>query len=54
MRKTPKRRVNWVFQNLFQHNKFKYNRSKNKEVELEKANLDFIVVRHFLEYIHSP
>ena len=44
----------WVFQNLFQHNKFKHNRSKNKEVELKKGNSDFIVVRNFLAYIHSP
>ena len=54
MRKTPKRGVNWGFQNLFQHNKLKHNRSKNKEVELEKANSDFIVIRHFLAYVHSP
>ena len=54
MRKTPKRGVNWVFQKLFQHNKFKYNVIKNKEIELENSNSDFIVVRHFLAYVHSP
>ena len=54
MRKTSKRWVNWAFQNLFQHNKFKYNRNKNKEEELEKANSDFIVIRHFLTYVNSP
>ena len=53
MRKTPKRVVNWVFQKLFQHNKFKHNIIKNKEIELENSNLDFIVVRHFLTYVHS-
>ena len=54
MRKTPKRGVNWVFQKLFQHNKFKYNIIKNKEIKLENSNSDFIVVRHFLAYVHSP
>ena len=54
MRKTPKRGVNWVFQKLFQHNKFKHNRNKYKEIELENSNSDFIVVRHFLVYVHSP
>ena len=55
MRKTPKRWVNWVFKkNLFKHNKFKHKRSKYKEIELEKSNSNFIVVRHFLAYIHSP
>ena len=54
MRKTPKRWMNWVFQKLFQHNKFKYNIIKNKEIELENSNSYFIVVRHFLAYIHSP
>ena len=54
MRKIPKRRVNWVFQKLFQHNKFKHNRSKYKEIKLENSNSDFIVVWHFLAYIHSP
>ena len=53
MRKTPKRGVNWVFQNLFQHNKFKHNRNKYKEIGLEKSNSDFIVVRHFFAYVHS-
>ena len=52
MRKTPKRGVNWVFQKKFQHNKFKHIRSKNKEIELEKANSDFIVVQ--LAFVHSP
>ena len=54
MRKTPKKWVNWVFQKLFQHNKFKHNIIKNKEIEWENLNLDFIVVRHFLAYVHSP
>ena len=48
------RRVNWVFQKLFQHNKFKHNIIKNKEIELENSNSDFIVVRHFFTYVHSP
>ena len=54
MRKTPKKSVNWVFQKLFQHNKFKHNIIKNKEIELENLNSDFIVVQHFLAYVHSP
>ena len=53
MRKTPKRGVNWIFQKLFQHNKFKYNIIKNKKIELENSNSDFIVVRHFLTYVYS-
>ena len=53
-RKTPKRGVNWVFQKLFQHNKFKHNRSKYNEIELENSNSNFIVVQHFLAYVHSP
>ena len=53
MRKTHKRGVNWVFQKKFQHNKFKHNIIKNKEIELENSNSDFIVVRHFLAYVHS-
>ena len=39
---------------LFKHNKFKHKRSKYKEIELEKSNSDFIVVQHFLAYVHSP
>ena len=54
MRKTPKRGVNGVFQKNFQHNKFKYNRSKYKWIELENSNSDFIVVRHFLAHVHFP
>ena len=58
MRKTPKREggggVNWVLNILFEHNKFKHNRSKYKEIELEKSNSNFIVVQHFFAYIHSP
>ena len=38
---------------IFKHNKFKHKRSKYKEIELEKSNSDFIVVRHFLAYVHS-
>ena len=53
MRKTPKRGVNWVFQKLFQHNKFKHNIRKDNEIELGNSNSDFIVVRYFLAYIHS-
>ena len=30
-----------------------YNK-KNKEIELENSNSDFIVVRHFLAYVHYP
>ena len=54
MRKTPKRGVNWVFKNLFEHNKFKHNKNEYKEIKLEKSNSDFIVVRHFLAYVHFP
>ena len=54
MIKTSKNGVNWVFKNIFEHNKFKHKRSKYKEIELEKSNSDFIVVRHFLTYVHSP
>ena len=45
-----------VFKKLFQHNKFKHNiiKNKNKEIELENSNSDFIVVRHFPVYVHSP
>ena len=52
--KTPKKGLNWVFQKLFQHNKFKQNISKYKRIELENSNSDFIVVQHFLAYVHSP
>ena len=41
MRKAPKRGLNWVFQILFQHNKFKHNRSKNREVEFKESKLRF-------------
>ena len=54
MRKTPKRRVNWVFKKLFQYNKFKHNKNKYKGIEFENSNSDFIVIRHFLTYVHSP
>ena len=54
MRKTLKRGVNWVIQKLFQHNKFKHNRSKYNEIELENSNSNFIVVQHFFAYVHSP
>ena len=54
MRKTPKRGVNWIFQKLFQHKKFKHNIIKNKEIELENSNSDFIVVQNFLTYVYSP
>ena len=53
-KKHPRREVNWVFKNLLEHNKFKHNRSKYKEIELEISNSNFIMVRHFLAYIHSP
>ena len=39
---------------FFKHNKFKHKKYKYKEIRLEKANSDFIVVQHFLAYIHSP
>ena len=54
MRKTPKWGVNWVFKNLFEHNKFKHNNNDYKEIKLEKSNSDFIVVRHFLAYVNFP
>ena len=46
--------VNWVFQKLFQYNQFKHNISKYNEIKLKNSNSDFIVVRHFLAYVHSP
>ena len=46
--------VNWVFKIFFQYNKIKHNITKYNEIELENSNSDFIVVRHFLTYIHSP
>ena len=39
---------------FFEHNKFKHKKHKYKEIELEKTNSDFIMVWHFLAYIHSP
>ena len=42
------------FSKLFQHSKIKHNISKYNEIELENSNSDFIVVRHFLAYFHSP
>ena len=58
MRKTPKREGGGGgelgLNILFEHNKFKHNRSKYKEIELEKSNSNFIVVQHFFAYIHSP
>ena len=57
--KTPKRWEregggwNWDFKNLFKHNKFKHKKSKYKEIRLEKLNSDFIVVWHFIAYVHS-
>ena len=38
----------------FKLNKFKHKKSKYKEIRLEKSNSDFVVVRHFLAYVHSP
>ena len=37
---------------FFKNNKFKHKKYKYKEIRLDKANSDFIVVRHFLAYIH--
>ena len=55
MRKTPKKGGELgFFKKLFQHNKFKHNINKNKKIELENSNSDFIVVRHFLTYVHFP
>ena len=54
MKKTPKKGGELGFSKLFQHNKFKHDRNKYKEIELENSNSDFIVVRHFIAYIHSP
>ena len=39
---------------LFKHNKFKHKINKYKETMLEKSNSNFIVVQHFLGYVHSP
>ena len=55
MRKTPERGWRgWIgfLKILFENNKFKHNRNKYKEIELEKSNSNFIVVQHFLAYVH--
>ena len=39
---------------VFKYSKFKHKRSKYKEIELEKSNSYFIMVRHFFTYVHSP
>ena len=39
---------------FFKHNKFNQKKYKYKEIKFEKANSDFIVVPHFLAYVHSP
>ena len=48
--------MNWSLKKkyIFKHNKIKYKKHKYKEIRLEKSNPDFIVVQHFLAYIHSP
>ena len=48
MRRKLNKGVNWVFQKLLQHNKFKHNIIKNKKIELENSNLDYIAVQHSL------
>ena len=49
--KHPKLGVKYFF---FKHSKFKHKNHKYKKIRLEKANSNFIVVRHFLAYIHYP
>ena len=39
---------------FFKYNKFKQRKHKYKERRLERENSDFIVVQHFLAYVHSP
>ena len=53
MRKTPKRGWIGFFKFFFNTTNSSTIEAKNKEIELEKANSDFIVVRHFLAYVHS-
>ena len=42
------------FLNSFQSQQVQVQYKQNKEIELENSNSDFIVVRHFLAYVHSP
>ena len=46
--------MNWFKKLFFKHNKFEHKKHKYKEIRLEKANSDCIMVQHFLTYIHSP
>ena len=57
IKKTPKREGGGELEFnkfFFKHNKFKHKKHKYKEIRLKKANSDFMVVQHFLTYIHSP
>ena len=42
------------FLNSFQSQQVQTQYKQNKEIELENSNSGFIVVRHFLAYVHSP
>ena len=53
MRKTPKRGVNWVFKIFFNTTNSSTIEANIKRIELENSNSDFIVIRHFLAYVHS-
>ena len=53
MRKTP-RGGELGFSKIFPTQQISTIEAKNKKIELEKTNSDFIVVRHFLTYVHSP
>ena len=39
---------------FFKCNKFKQKKYKYKVIRLERVNLDFIMVQHFLVYVHYP
>ena len=42
------------FLKSFQTQQVQAQYEQNKEIELENSNSGFIVVRHFLAYVHSP
>ena len=42
------------FLKSFQSQQVQAQYKQNKEIELENSNSSFIVVQHFLAYVHSP
>ena len=42
------------FLKSFQSQQVQTQYKRNKEIELENSNSGFVVVRHFLAYVHSP